>query len=88
MPRPRLNRWLRISLRTMLVVLTVLCVVLGWKVRQVERQKEAVASVRKWVEKLAGLRFDANGHNIGPYDYDSSNRLADPRRPGPDCLAS
>ncbi len=47
MPRPRLKRLLRIGLRDLLVVVTVLCVLLGWKVREVKRQKEAVA----WVEE-------------------------------------
>ena len=49
------TRWLRFSLRTMLVAGTVLCVLLAWKVRKVERQKEAVAAI----ERTGGsVRYD------------------------------
>lgn len=55
MTTPPKKRWLRLSLRTLLVVVTVLCVVLGWKVRQVCRQKEALA----WVAEHNGtVGFD------------------------------
>jgi Leucine-rich repeat (LRR) protein len=62
-PRPGLKRLLRISLRTTLVVVTLLCIMLAFKVRKVERQKEAVA----WVEEMGGQveydsAFDFAGH--------------------------
>lgn len=44
------NRWLRFSLRTMLVIVMVACLLLASKVRQAERQKIAVA----WVKKMGG----------------------------------
>ena len=75
-PRPRLRRLLRISLRTTLVVVTVLCLLLGLKVRRAERQKEAVA----WVKKIGG--------NVG-YDYEhheNGKPIDDPRLPGPQWL--
>ena len=53
----RIKRWLRISIRTMFVLTTILCVGLGLIVQRVERQKEVV----KWVEGLGG-RVD--------YDYE------------------
>ncbi len=68
----------RISLRTLAVLVTALCVVLGWKVRQVERQKEVVA----WVEQQG---------NIGRvwYDYelsDAGDLIVDAKLPGPQWL--
>lgn len=56
----------------MLVVVTVLCVVLGWKVREVQRQKAAVAMV----EARAGAVI---------YDYEDGESY-DGRLPGPDWL--
>jgi hypothetical protein len=53
-------------------VATVLCVVLGWKVRQVQRQKAAVAMV----EARAGAVI---------YDYEDDESY-DGRLPGPDWL--
>ncbi len=41
------RRWLRFSLRTLLVVMTVLCVWLGFKVNAARRQKEAVDAILK-----------------------------------------
>ncbi len=48
--RPRLRRLLRVSLRTLLVIVTATCVLLALKVQQVEQQKAAVA----WVERMGG----------------------------------
>ena len=44
-PIKRRPRWLRFSLRTLLVVMTVLCVWLGFKVNAARRQKEAVEAL-------------------------------------------
>ncbi len=40
------RRWFRISLRTMLILVTVLCISLGVKVNQARRQKEAIAALK------------------------------------------
>jgi hypothetical protein len=44
--RPR-RRWLRFSLRTLLILVTVLCIWLGVKVNQARRQKESTDALRK-----------------------------------------
>jgi hypothetical protein len=44
------SRFLRFSLRTLLVVMLVVCVTLGWKVEKTRKQREAVA----WVEECGG----------------------------------
>ena len=41
------RRWFRFSLRALLVVMTVLCVWLGFKVNAARRQREAVAAILK-----------------------------------------
>ena len=41
------RRWFRFSLRMLLVVVTVLCVWLGFKVNAARRQKEAVEAILK-----------------------------------------
>ena len=68
MKNPRIKSLLHFSLRTMLVVLTVLCVLLAWKVRQVERQKEAIA----WVMQQGSAD-----------DFRSSSRRIDTELTGP-----
>lgn len=81
MHRPRLKSMLRISLRTLFVLTTILCVWLGMKVRQVERQKEVV----RWIEEMGGTAVHGyvfkrpegtNEHVL----YNTSNP------PGPDWL--
>jgi hypothetical protein len=69
---PRLKRVFHISLRTMMIIFTVLCVLLGWKVYRVQRQKQAIAVV----EASAGFIV---------YDY-QRNRNIDGYLPGPDWL--
>ncbi len=62
MPGPRLKRLLRISLRGLLLLMILLCLLLGMKVRQVERQQEAV----RWVHNHGGTVF---------YDYQWEHRF-------------
>ena len=55
------RRWLRYSLRTMLVVMLVLSVWLGWMANKAARQREAVALVRQ----LRGSVIYNDGSNRG-----------------------
>jgi len=60
------RRWLRFSLRTFLIVLTIFCVWLGWYLYRVEQQRNAV----KWVEENGGevrydYQFDSKGVRLG-----------------------
>lgn len=72
MPRPRLKRLLRISLRMVLLLTTVFCIWVAVKVHRVNQQKEAVA----WVTGVGGTVS---------YDYEIGNPAAwNP--PGPDWL--
>jgi hypothetical protein len=73
---PRRRRLFRFSLRTLLVVLTALCLLLGYKVRHVQQQQAAVA----WVQQMHGVvtyDFEVNGSGA-PVPY------AQP--PGPNWL--
>ena len=55
MSTPTRKRLLGFSLRTMLIVVTALCVLLAFEVRQVEQQKKVVA----WAKQAEGrLRYD------------------------------
>src|SRR4051812_43109666 len=62
---PTAKRFFRFSLRTVLVVLTLLCVALGRWVVRAQRQKEAVAAVRQAGGKVAyTYEFDSKGYWI------------------------
>ncbi len=73
MKRPRFKRLFRISLRTVFVLATVLCVWLGLKVREAKQQKEAVA----WVEETRG--------NVS-YDYEHDDESGYPLLSKPSLL--
>ena len=53
--KPR-RRWLQISLRTLLILVTLLSIGLGWVVNRGERQRRAVAAL----EEMGGDRIDVS----------------------------
>jgi hypothetical protein len=72
----RKRRFLRFSIRTLLIVLTIFCVALGWKVERARKQREAVA----WVHEMGG---SVN------YDYeldDDGSSAPDAKPPGSEWL--
>ena len=74
-PKPR-RRYLQFSLRTFLVLLTLVCVWFGWQVNRVNRQRKAVA----WVLEMGGSVL---------YDYevdDKGNTIADAKPTSPEWL--
>jgi hypothetical protein len=72
--RPR-RRWLRFSLRTLLVGVTLLCVALGFWVNGAQRQRRAVAAV--WA---IGSRVEVQ------YDYQAPGAAVEGELPAPDWL--
>ena len=73
-PPKRKRRWLRFSLKTFVVVLTVFCVWLGALVYRVNKKKEAV----QWVKENGGDVY---------YDFEWEHDLMDGAEPpGPDWL--
>ncbi len=72
-PKPR-RRYLQFSLRTFLVLLTLVCVWFGWQVNRVNRQRKAVA----WVLQMGGSVL---------YDYQYDGNLISYAKPtGPEWL--
>ena len=67
-PKPK-RRWLRFSLRSFLIVLTIFCVWIGWYLYRVEQQREAV----RWVRANGGtVKYD--------FEYDPQDRyISDPQ---------
>ena len=62
---PKRKRWLRYSLRTLLVVITILCIALGYWTYRAKRQRAVV----KWVEENGGevhydFELDEYGYTI------------------------
>ena len=56
------RRWLRFSLRTLLVVFTLICIWLGVETSRVLRQKRAAATVQSLGGTVfLGYRFDSSG---------------------------
>ena len=74
-PKPR-RRYLQFSLRTFLVLLTLVCVWFGWQVNRVNRQRKAVA----WV-----LQMDGSVVYDSQYD-DEGNTIADAKPTSPEWL--
>jgi hypothetical protein len=73
--RPR-RRWLRFSLRTLLVVVTLVAVAVAYWVNGAQRQRRAVAAIQ------------AVGGEVG-YDYtDVTKPAVDGKLPGPDWLCA
>ena len=56
-PRKPRRRWLQLSLRTLLILVTLLCVALGWIVHRGERQRRAVAGLE---ELGAAIEYEAS----------------------------
>ncbi len=74
-PKPK-RRFLRFTLSSLLLLMLVVCVGLGWKVDRVRKQREAVT----WVQKLGGSVS---------YDYqtdDNFKALPNAEPPGPKWL--
>jgi len=72
-PPKRRRRWLSYSLRTLLVVMTIFCVALGYWVHRAKRQEAVV----EWVED--------NGGRVN-YDFEFGEKdefIDDPQPPGP-----
>jgi hypothetical protein len=98
-PTPR-RRWLSYSLRTMFVLVTVLCVWLGVYVNRAERQKRAVA----WIKAHDGevhYDYEYTQHPTEPsyfevkvdgsqlirgFEYDKNGEEISPQPPGPRWL--
>ena len=75
-PKTRHHRYRQFSLRTFLLVLTLVCVWFGWQVNRGNRQRKAVA----WVEQMGGFVS---------YDYevdDEGNAIADTKPTSPEWL--
>jgi hypothetical protein len=72
---PLRRRWLRFSLRTFLLSVTVLCVWLGMRVNQARRQKDAVAVLR---DRGATIYYAHQRSDTNPRQFLASKELAVP----------
>ncbi len=68
-PKPR-RRWLQFRLRTLLLLVLVLCGWLAWMRYEAREQREAV----EWVREMGGSVT---------YDYEMGNRINDAKPSGP-----
>jgi hypothetical protein len=65
-PKPK-RRWFRFSLRTFLVIVTLICVWLGWKINEARKQKQAVEAIQaNGGTVLYDFEVDENGEPIQP----------------------
>jgi hypothetical protein len=86
--RPR-RRWLRFSLRTLLLVVTLVAVALSVWVNQAERQRRAVAAIRAaggWVKYDYERRPLVTGTAVGFSVQSTPQSSFDGELPGPDWL--
>ena len=80
---PSVNRVFRVSLRTVLVLLTLLCGLMGWKARQVTRQKEAIA----WIKSNDGyITYDFELTKSVVHLDENGDVAYGPKAPGPRWL--
>ncbi|PHR95541.1 MAG: hypothetical protein COA78_29940 [Blastopirellula sp.] len=75
--KPKRRFYLRFTLRTLLVVMTAICLLLGWKVNQAKRQRDVVT----WIEKHAGIVTYQYQTERDPFSNDP-----EPEPPGPTWL--
>ena len=69
------RRWYQYSLRSLMILMTVLCIWLGYLSNEARKQRNVVA----WVEdKLGAVRYD--------YEYIENVGWSDNEPPGPDWL--
>jgi hypothetical protein len=61
-PRKREHRWLRYSLRSLLLVMTILCLWLGWLTHRAQEQRAALAFLRS--VPVGSIRFDRRDEQI------------------------
>lgn len=73
---PGKRRFLRFSLRTLVVLMLIICVALGWKVQQARNQRETVA----WILQSGGSFY--YDHQL----YDDGDAVPNPQPPGPKWL--
>ncbi len=74
-PNPK-RRFLRFTLRSLLLLMLVVCVALGWKVERARKQRDAV----NWIQELGGsVSYD--------YEIDNNDRtIPNAEPPGPKWL--
>ncbi|MGY8770935.1 MAG: hypothetical protein ACKVH8_21195, partial [Pirellulales bacterium] len=76
---PKRRLFFRFTLRTLLVMMTAGCLLLGWKANQAKRQRDAVA----WIEKHGGIVTYQYQTKREPFSNDP-----EPEPPGPAWLRS
>ena len=66
-PRKPRRRWLQVSLRTLLILVTLLSIGLGWFVHRGERQRRAVAAI---LEMGGSITYDSPAAAAEFFDFD------------------
>ena len=82
-PKTRRRRYRQFSLRTFLVVLTIVCVWFGWQVNRANQQRESVA----WVLEIGSPRNQGVGSVWYDYEFDDAGHFIPDAKPtGPEWL--